>query len=80
MNSKLASLLCCLIMLVSFSGCTKVTQLVKDAQPTKAELLAEINEENRRYEGGSSDPTPYLCIDFRKVCERRCHKAHNNRV
>lgn len=31
MNSKLASLLCCLIMLVSFSGCTKVTQLVKDA-------------------------------------------------
>ncbi len=42
MNSKLASLLCCLIMLVSFSGCTKVTQLVKDAQPTKAELLAEI--------------------------------------
>lgn len=60
MNSKLASLLCCLIMLVSFSGCTKVTQLVKDAQPTKAELLAEINEEHRRYEGGSSDPTPYL--------------------
>ena len=59
MNSKLASLLCCLIMLVSFSGCTKVTQLVKDAQPTKAELLAEINEEHRRYEGGSSDPTPY---------------------
>lgn len=55
MNSKLASLLCCLIMLVSFSGCTKVTQLVKDAQPTKAELLAEINEEHRRYEGGSSD-------------------------
>lgn len=54
MNSKLASLLCCLIMLVSFSGCTKVTQLVKDAQPTKAELLAEINEEHRRYEGGSS--------------------------
>ena len=42
MNSKLASLLCCLIMLVSFSGCTKVTQLVKDAQPTKAELLAEL--------------------------------------
>ena len=41
MNSKLASLLCCLIMLVSFSGCTKVTQLVKDAQPTKAELLAD---------------------------------------
>ena len=36
MNSKLASLLCCLIMLVSFSGCTKVTQLVKDAQPTKS--------------------------------------------
>ena len=60
MNSKLASLLCCLIMLVSFSGCTKVTQLVKDAQPTKAELLAEISEEHRRYEGGSSDPTPYL--------------------
>ena len=60
MNSKLASLLCCLIMLVSFSGCTKVTQLVKDAQPTKAELLAEINEEHRRYEGGSSAPTPYL--------------------
>ena len=59
MNSKLASLLCCLIMLVSFSGCTKVTQLVKDAQPTKAELLAEINEEHRRYEGGSSDPTTY---------------------
>ena len=47
-------------LLVSFSGCTKVTQLVKDAQPTKAELLAEINEEHRRYEGGSSDPTPYL--------------------
>ncbi len=35
MNSKLASLLCCLIMLINFSGCTKVTQLVKDAQPTK---------------------------------------------
>lgn len=52
MNSKLASLLCCLIMLVSFSGCTKVTQLVKDAQPTKAELLAEINEEHRRYTYG----------------------------
>ena len=47
MNSKLASLLCCLIMLVSFSGCTKVTQLVKDAQPTKAELLAEINAGDR---------------------------------
>lgn len=60
MNSKLASLLCCLIMLVSFSGCTKVTQLVKDAQSTKAELLAEINEEHHRWEGGSSDPTPYL--------------------
>ena len=58
MNSKLASLLCCLIMLVSFSGCTKVTQLVKDAQPTKAELLAEINEEHRRYEGGSSPLMP----------------------
>lgn len=36
MNSKLVSLFCCLIMLVSFSGCTKVTQLVKDNQPTKA--------------------------------------------
>ena len=60
MNSKLASLFCCLIVLVSFSGCTKVTQLVKDNQPTKAELLAEINEEHRRWEGGSSDPTPYL--------------------
>ena len=60
MKSKLASLLCCLIVLINFSGCTKVTQLVKDAQPTKAELLAEINEEHRRYEGGSSDPTPYL--------------------
>ena len=42
MNSKLVSLFCCLIMLVSFSGCTKVTQLVKDNQPTKAELLAEL--------------------------------------
>ena len=60
MKSKLASLLCCLIVLVNFSGCTKVTQLVKDAQPTKAELLAEINEEHHRWEGGSSDPTPYL--------------------
>lgn len=60
MNSKLVSLFCCLIMLVSFSGCTKVTQLVKDNQPTKADLLAEINEEHRRWEGGSSDPTPYL--------------------
>ena len=60
MKSKLASLLCCLIVLINFSGCTKVTQLVKDAQPTKAELLAEINEEHRRWEGGSSDPTPYL--------------------
>ena len=60
MKSKLASLLCCLIVLVNFSGCTKATQLVKDAQPTKAELLAEINEEHRRYEGGSSDTTPYL--------------------
>lgn len=48
MNSKLVSLFCCLIMLVSFSGCTKVTQLVKDNQPTKADLLAEINEEPRR--------------------------------
>ena len=48
MNSKLVSLVCCLIMLVSFSGCTKVTQLVKDNQPTKADLLAEINEEHRR--------------------------------
>ena len=45
MNSKLVSLFCCLIMLVSFSGCTKVTQLVKDNQPTKADLLAEINED-----------------------------------
>ena len=35
MNSKLASLLCCLIMLVSFSGCTKVTQLVKDRSQPK---------------------------------------------
>ena len=69
MNSKLASLLCCLIMLVSFSGCTKVTQLVKDAQPTKAELLAEINEEHRRYEGGSSDPTPYTDHDTLKEAE-----------
>mgnify|MGYP000982177802 CR=1 FL=1 len=60
MNSKLVSLFCCLIMLVSFSGCTKVTQLVKDNQPTKADLLAEINEEHRRWEGGFSDPTPYL--------------------
>ena len=60
MKSKLASLLCCLIVLVNFSGCTKVTQLVKDAQPTKAELLAEINEEHHRWECGSSDPTPYL--------------------
>ena len=60
MNSNLVSLFCCLIMLVSFSGCTKVTQLVKDNQPTKADLLAEINEEHRRWESGSSDPTPYL--------------------
>ena len=60
MNSKLVSLFCCLIMLVSFSGCTKVTQLVKDSQPTKADPLAEINEEHRRWESGSSDPTPYL--------------------
>ena len=60
MNSKLASLLCCLIVLINFSGCTKVTQLVKDAQPTKAELLAEINEEHRRYEGGSSDPHTFF--------------------
>ena len=35
MNSKLVSLFCCLIMLVSFSGCTKVTQLVKDNQPKR---------------------------------------------
>lgn len=62
MNSKLVSLFCCLIMLVSFSGCTKVTQLVKDNQPTKADLLAEINEEHRRWEGGSSDPTPICGI------------------
>ena len=47
MNSKLVSLFCCLIMLVSFSGCTKVTQLVKDNQPTKAELLAEIKVARR---------------------------------
>ena len=61
MNSKLASLFCCLIMLVSFSGCTKVTQLVKDNQPTKAELLAEINEEHQRWEAApAADPTPYL--------------------
>ena len=34
-------------MLVSFSGCTKVTQLVKDAQPTKADGLSvrvKVNE------------------------------------
>ena len=61
MNSKLVSLFCCLIMLVSFSGCTKVTQLVKDNQPTKAELLAEINEEHQRWEAApAADPTPYL--------------------
>lgn len=61
MNSKLVSLFCCLIMLVSFSGCTKVTQLVKVNQPTKAELLAEINEEHQRWEAApAADPTPYL--------------------
>ena len=61
MKSKLVSLFCCLIMLVSFSGCTKVTQLVKDNQPTKAELLAEINEEHQRWEAApAADPTPYL--------------------
>ena len=60
MNSKLASLLCSLIMLVSLSGCTKVTQQVKVVKHPKEELLAEINEEHRRYEGGYSAPTPYL--------------------
>ena len=49
MKSKVASLLCCLIVLINFSGCTKVTQLVKDAQPTKAELLAEINRLSHRH-------------------------------
>ena len=60
MKSKIAALFCCLAVLVSFSGCTKVPQLVKDAQPTKEELLTEINEEHRRWDGDSSDPTPYL--------------------
>lgn len=60
MKSRILSFLCCLVILVSTCGCTKVPQLVKDAQPTKTELLAEINEEHRRWEGGSSDPTPYL--------------------
>lgn len=60
MKSRIMSLFCCLAILISTCGCTKVTQLVKDNQPTKADLLAEINEEHRRWEGGSSDPTPYL--------------------
>lgn len=61
MKSKLASLLCCLIVLINFSGCTKVTQLVKDSQPTKAELLDEINTEHQRWEAApAADPTPYL--------------------
>lgn len=61
MKSKLASLLCCLIVLINLSGCTKVTQLVKDSQPTKAELLDEINTEHQRWEAApAADPTPYL--------------------
>ena len=60
MKSRILSFLCCLVILMSTCGCSKVPQLVKDAQPTKAELLAEINEEHRRWDGGSSDPTPYL--------------------
>lgn len=61
MKSRILSFLCCLVVLVSTCGCTKVTQLVKDNQPTKAELLAEINEEHQRWEAApAADPTPYL--------------------
>ena len=61
MKSRILSFLCCLVVLVSTCGCTKVTQLVKDNQPTKAELLAEINEEHQRWSAApAADPTPYL--------------------
>ena len=58
MKSKLASLLCCLIVLINLSGCTKVTQLVKDSQPTKAELLDEINTEHQRWEAAPAADLP----------------------
>ena len=61
MKSRILSFLCCLVVLVSTCGCTKVTQLVKDSQPTKAELLDEINTEHQRWEAApAADPTPYL--------------------
>lgn len=60
MKSRILSLFCCLAILLSACGCSNVTQLVKDAQPTKAELLAAINKEHRTWEGKPSDPTPYL--------------------
>lgn len=61
MKSRILSFLCCLVVLVSTCGCTKVTQLVKDSQPTKAELLDEINTEHQRWSAApAADPTPYL--------------------
>lgn len=58
---NLASLLICLVLLISTVGCTDTIQLVKDAQPTKAELLDEINTEHQRWEAApAADPTPYL--------------------
>ena len=48
MNSKLASLLCCLIMLVSFSalvGCASFTSCVTLVQPEK--LTSMIRQQSR---------------------------------
>ena len=62
MNSKLVSLFCCLIMLVSFSGCTKVTQLVKDTS-TNQSGTARRNQRRASAVGKAApaaDPTPYL--------------------
>ena len=61
MRSQIVSLLCCLVLLISTVGCTDATQLVKDSQPTKAELLDEINTEHQRWSAApAADPTPYL--------------------
>lgn len=60
MRSQMVSLLFCLVLLISAVGCTDTTQLVKDAQPTKVELLEEINNEHRSISREEIDPTPYL--------------------
>lgn len=56
------------LICIFFTGCEKqsVPQSVQDAQPTKSELLAELNEAHRSIDGGEIDASPYLrtSIDF----------------